>query len=434
VTVTAPTSPPASTSAPPAAPTNLAAPANQSLEERGQALARIHRVAQRPRRLRAPRFQSPQLIHSLEAALRHLRTPSGRRAAPKAAEWFLDNYHKIRRAARQVRDELPRGFIQRLPQLAAHDAPGPPRVDALAHSLVEICALVIDVPTLQRFVNAYQEVSPLTIAELWALPTLLRSAVLQHLIHYLCALSVLAPEHDACSPAFSGAQPESAPLLPVAAEPLAGIELTIRALRVLDVLDWAEFFEATSRVEAILCQDPAAVYALMDFETADRYRKVVESLAWATEASEEAVAQAAIDLAESQPSSSNTRHVGYYLIGGGRQQLEQQLRYVPSGVERLRRFWLKHPTPTYLSSLAALTVLPVLAPIYFLTAAIPGHYGLILAAGTLTTILASGLAATALQRALAKLLRPRVLPKLDFRRGLPSDARTLVVIPSLLGR
>ena len=35
---------------------------------------------------------------------------------------------------------------------------------------------------------------------------------------------------------------------------------------------------------------------------------------------------------------------------------------------------------------------------------------------------------------LARLLPPRTLPKLDFAKGLPDDARTLVVIPTLLGR
>ena len=39
-----------------------------------------------------------------------------------------------------------------------------------------------------------------------------------------------------------------------------------------------------------------------------------------------------------------------------------------------------------------------------------------------------------LQWGLAKLLPPRRLPKLDYTKGIPDDARTLVVIPTLLGR
>src|SRR5260370_35953270 len=39
-----------------------------------------------------------------------------------------------------------------------------------------------------------------------------------------------------------------------------------------------------------------------------------------------------------------------------------------------------------------------------------------------------------LQSLLARLLPPRVLPKLNFTSGIPEDARTLVVIPTLLGR
>ncbi len=44
------------------------------------------------------------------------------------------------------------------------------------------------------------------------------------------------------------------------------------------------------------------------------------------------------------------------------------------------------------------------------------------------------LAVALVQAPLARLLPPRTLPKLDFARGLPADARTLVVIPTLLGR
>ena len=46
----------------------------------------------------------------------------------------------------------------------------------------------------------------------------------------------------------------------------------------------------------------------------------------------------------------------------------------------------------------------------------------------------SVLAVALVQWSLAHLLPPRTLPRLDFRRGLPEEARTLVVIPTLLGR
>src|ERR1019366_7017306 len=46
----------------------------------------------------------------------------------------------------------------------------------------------------------------------------------------------------------------------------------------------------------------------------------------------------------------------------------------------------------------------------------------------------SSAAMALLHLAFARLLPPRTLPKLDFRKGLPDGTRTLVVMPTLLGR
>ncbi len=68
-------------------------------------------------------------------------------------------------------------------------------------------------------------------------------------------------------------------------------------LRAIDIEDWKTVFEDVSRVEQVLRQDSAQVYGRMDFETRDRYRKVIERLAQASGVLEEVVAQQAVDLA-----------------------------------------------------------------------------------------------------------------------------------------
>lgn len=57
-----------------------------------------------------------------------------------AAEWFLDNYYLIRRIARQVEEELPRGFVRHLPRLADDPARGRPRIDSLAAAAAALAA------------------------------------------------------------------------------------------------------------------------------------------------------------------------------------------------------------------------------------------------------------------------------------------------------
>ncbi len=66
------------------------------------------------------------------------------------------------------------------------------------------------------------------------------------------------------------------------------------------VYDWKSFFETLSLVDITLRQDPARLYAGMDFETRDRYRKVVEEIANSGQGDELAVAQAAISLARAR--------------------------------------------------------------------------------------------------------------------------------------
>jgi cyclic beta-1,2-glucan synthetase len=72
---------------------------------------------------------------------------------------------------------------------------------------------------------------------------------------------------------------------------------SIGSLRLLGAMDWREFVETLSRVEQALRHDPADVYARMDFATRDHYRHVVERWARNSRCSEAEVAQTAVALA-----------------------------------------------------------------------------------------------------------------------------------------
>ena len=246
----------------------------------------------------------------------------------------------IRRVARQVDEDLPRGFVRHLPELASGPAKGLPRIYALARALVLGRSLDFDVTALRRFVERYQEVSPLTIAELWALPTMLRVSVLRGLLRFLQDLQVV----DA----------DDRPIEPLSLDPGAGVERAVRALRLLSDIRWEAFFEEINRVEAILRKDPAQIYARMEFATCDAYRKVVEDLAWATGHPEEDVANRALALAREQFPDERRGHVGFYLVDDGRRLLEEHIRYHrPRGLDRARRAlsWPAHLF-TYLASLS----------------------------------------------------------------------------------
>ncbi len=414
------------------------------LEDDARALAKVQRSVERAPRL-FTRFQPPPALgRALEVAKVYLASsPQGGAALLKAAEWFLDNYYLIRRVARQVEEDLPRGFVRHLPRLTSTGVHGLPRIEALACALVAHPNLALDVVVLRRFIDAYQEVAPLTIAELWALPTTLRAAVLARLLDALVELDVPTYQGGARAKGVGTAGERAHTAAGPPSDPNEEVERSIRTLRALDTLNWKSFFERSSRVESILGTDPAGVYATMDFATCDSYRKVVEALAWATGIAEEDVALRAITLAASSAGDARRGHVGYYLVSEGRASLEAELSYHAVGFDRLRRWSTGRPTIAFLLPLAAITAALVVA-LACLThrlaegirgGSVGGSATLYVAVIVLVASApAAAVAIAALQIVFARLLPPRTLPKLDFANGMPPGTRTLVVIPTLLGR
>ena len=80
---------------------------------------------------------------------------------------------------RQVRTDLPPDFYAELPRLADGPLSGYPRVYALATEMVAHSDNRVDVEVLRTFVLAYQESQPLRIGEIWAIPIMLRMALVE---------------------------------------------------------------------------------------------------------------------------------------------------------------------------------------------------------------------------------------------------------------
>ena len=217
----------------------------------------------------------------------------------------------------------------------------------------------VDPENLSSFVAAYQTVSVLKLGELWAIPIMLRLALIENLRRVAARIAadridrnladywadqmtetaendpkslilVIADMARSNPPMMSSFVAEFTRRLqgqsPALALPLTWIEqrlsesgLTIEqsvhsenqkqaadqvsisnsigSLRFLGAMDWREFVERMSAVEQVLREDPAGVYDKMDFATRDRYRHVVEKIAKGSLLSEGEVALEAIGLA-----------------------------------------------------------------------------------------------------------------------------------------
>ena len=134
----------------------------------------------------------------LEHTVEFLRDGQGEQALSHealshAAEWMLDNFYLAQQSLRQVREDMPRSFYRQLPKLVAGALQGYPRIYDLAQRLVLDSDARVDMESVRRFVVLYQEVQPLTIGEIWALPVMLRWSILSVLTRTAGDITGLAP-------------------------------------------------------------------------------------------------------------------------------------------------------------------------------------------------------------------------------------------------
>ncbi len=217
------------------------------------------------------------------------------------------------------------------------------------------------------------------------------------------------------------------------------ISNSIGSLRFLGAMDWREFVETMSVVEQKLREDPGGIYGRMDFATRDRYRHVVEKIAKASRLSESEVARKAIQLAHEGAAGSfgksdgddRAAHVGFYLIDKGLPQLERTAEVRFSAFEALRKTGGQFPLLLYLGAITLITV--ILTGGLLATAHANGLRGWTLALIGIVSMLCASHLAVALVNWLATLLAtPHLLPRMDFSGGIPSQSRTLAVVPTLL--
>ena len=116
----------------------------------------------------------------LEEARTSIATQSAVRDIGPAGEWLLDNFYVVRDHIAEVRLNLPRGYYGELPDLSDGPLAGYPRVYDLAIGLISHSEGSLDAENIGAFTRAFQEVTPLSIGELWALPAMLRLGLVEN--------------------------------------------------------------------------------------------------------------------------------------------------------------------------------------------------------------------------------------------------------------
>jgi len=464
------------------------------LEAYGLVLAGRHVLAPR----RAPDWLRPRLADNgkviLEACRALVSVERKGEGTTPAGEWLLDNLYLIEEHVRIAGNDFPKGYSRELAQLDDGPSKGLPRVYDIALEVISHGDGRIDASGLARFLHAYQSVQPLNLGELWAIPIMLRLALIENLrrvavrvtldrarrrraTRWANAMTRMAAEDPKNVVLVVADMARSSPVMsapfvaelarrlqgqgPTLAMPLGWIEQrlaesgrsvdymvqlesqqqaahqvsvsnSIGSLRALATVDWHDFVEAASLVEDTLRTDPAGIYTAMDFATRDRYRHAVERLARRGALDEVSTAKAVITACGLPTGDSLERHVGYHLIGAGKSAMERQLETRKSAMTRHRRVFDAAPLG---GSLAALLVLTVALAVGLVGVAAPEAWPwwAMLLLGLGTVIVASQLALSLLNLLATLVTAPDRLPRMDYSRGIPESARTMVAVPTLLG-
>ncbi|MDZ4858747.1 MAG: glucoamylase family protein [Candidatus Hydrogenedentes bacterium] len=466
------------------------------LELHAKAVAATHELAARrtPNRLIARLEKNERVLtrtyESLAIAVekKYQITP--------AAEWLLDSFYAIEDQIRAARRHLPRSFSQSLPQLSSGPAAGMPRVYGIATELISHADGAIDNASLGAFIAAYQTITPLTLGELWAIPIMLRLALIENLRRVSVRVAASLRDRDEAtewalrmvtiveknptdlvlvladmaradppltstfvaeltrhlhgqSPHFAFAQGwlehrlsergvTISQLVQIESQTQAADQVSIgnsiTSLRLLGSTDWRDFVESQSVVESVLRHDPGGVYADMGFVTRDRYRHVVEQIAKYAGLPEADVALHAVRLAEAA-----------FVREPGNRCAHVGYYLIDKGRDELeRRARMRAPVSMkinrafqrhpllYYVSGIAALALCVILAFFQWTGAGEAPVWMLAAIAAPALMCATQFAINVVNWLVTIVVAPKPPPRMDFRAAIPREHRTMVVIPTLI--
>lgn len=408
-----------------------------------------------------------------------------------AAEWYLDNYYLINDLLKEMEKDLSKQYEAKLNYFKEGDHSGYPRIYIVITEYIKYAHEEMDFDALRLFISRYQKAAPLSSAEIWAIPIVLRVILLEKLYSQVEKIistqkeretaeswlkSILSKDADEeqsikrsqrrdFSPVFiervarrlkdygtdakvllnwldniaanSNKTVEDIMAAVQYSQTSSGVGMgnIISAIKLVNSENWSAFFEDVSLVQEILRNDPAKVFNRMDFGSRDKYRHEIENLAHKYKVTEISVARLIQEYAMNATDLPQT-HVGYYLLGAGRIALEKELAVSLNGVKkRIHNFnclCREKPALGYFSAITGITalIIGILLWKFNQIQNINFSFSLILLVFSVL-VLGNGIAVYSVNRAACQLLPPTFLPKIDFEQGLNEENKSIVVIPAI---
>ena len=411
-----------------------------------------------------------------------------------AAEWLLDNLYLIEKEYKDIKHNMSESLYKELPIINKGSVKGLPRIYHISTELISHTDGKVDENIILSFINAYEKRSVLTSSELWVLPTMLRIAIIQNISRVVSGIVFAEREKRKADKLgdkiiklsdkelteneikrlikgnmiFSthfmerflkvirdnGVENEkiykyienimevqemdSNRMIIIEHQKQAKFQVSMRncisGIREVEALNWKECFEKLSITHQILKKDPSNIYINMDYASRDYYRHRVEVISKQTRLPEAYIARTAVKCAdESEAKSELKKHVGYYLMDDGVEELKNKLKSKRSGTIDFRSYIDKHKVAAYIWANVLGTILLTVFMLWIIyvtdSYAKPWKY---IVGGISILIPCSEIVNSILNWSINHLINPRFVPKMELSSGIPDYAKTVVVIPTIL--
>lgn len=209
----------------------------------------------------------------------------------------------------------------------------------------------------------------------------------------------------------------------------------IKSIKEVQRINFLEIFENINGVEDLLRQDPTHVYEKMDYKTKSYYRNKIKEISKKTKISEIYITNKALELArkkEEEATQPNTieetrkMHIGYYLIDEGITSLYQSLQTN----KKPKMLTKEQLTFIYMASLIALSILITL--LFTIPMGKQNNWWIGGLFFILLFIPVTQVVTELIQYVISKIVSPKMVPKMDYTSGIPEQASTIVILPTIV--
>lgn len=399
---------------------------------------------------------------------------------PSAAGWLLDNYYIIEKQVAKLEKVSFSKLLAGISAVSEPEYEGQALIYALAKEYVSHRAGQIDYESLKIFLSSYTSHAYLKSDEIWLFCDMVKLTLIENIAYICKKIRLNIKERDYAqkyaryiaeddnrqhikkkilryfergrisssfateiSQILRQQGGEGAAALDIIEEALlrrersldriiadeqsiqssyqADMAVCIRSIIELENIDTSLLFDDVSEVVRIFRKDIASVYEKMDKKTQQHYVSELCKIAKKTGASENVVANCAISLSR-EKTNEKQRHVGYYLLDAGRQELllkfgkKQHFKNIPKYL-----YFISIWASAFLFGFIAYVLLRGSG-----IGAAAGEGFFVMLVSTLFTVKMT-------DDIFLHIKKPSLVPKMDFVHNIPDECRAFVVITTLIG-